>query len=121
MAKSPQKSKTKPKKKPSPSLPIRAATKLTAAATTARKVVRTSKAAFKKARSSPAAARKALATLKERAHEAGHMAEVGAERATKAIATTAGVVAGIVDSVTHHESSIAKRPARSKPKSKRKK
>jgi hypothetical protein len=117
MAKS-KKPKRQSKKKPS--LPARTAAKLVVAVKTARTVVRASKATIDNAKKAPGSARKAIEKFKSEAQAAGHMAEVGAERATKVIAITAGVVAGLVEAVSHHEPPAAdeptKKPTRAKAK-----
>jgi hypothetical protein len=104
MAKKSRKTKKPvPKAKTKPSFSARTAAKLVVAAQTARTVVRASKATIDKAKQAPGSARKAIEKFKSEAKAAGHIAEVAAERATKVIATTAGVVVGIVESVSHHE------------------
>jgi hypothetical protein len=116
-----------PAKKPKtrPSLPVRTAAKLGVAARSARTVVRAGKATLHKAKQAPGAARMAMAKVKSEAQAAGHMANTAAEQATKVIAITAGVVAGIVESVSHHDApppaestDPAKKPTRARSKAK---
>jgi hypothetical protein len=98
MPKKPSKNRNRKKK---PTLPTTA--KLAPAAKTAATVARATKSAIKKAKTAPAAAKRAMTKFKAEAKAAGHFAESAAHTATKVIATTAGVVAGLVVSISQTE------------------